>query len=107
MATLSMPLLVALAGAFPPRGGGANAGFTQGMVQTFAGSMAAFGAPRAEGQMLAIQNPPTNQALFSILGTCFGGNGMTSFGLPNLGGRVAVGGQEVGAFGQGTLTLSR
>ena len=30
------------------------------------------------------------QALFSILGTTYGGNGTTNFGLPNLQGKVAV-----------------
>jgi microcystin-dependent protein len=36
---------------------------------------------------------PINQyaALFSLLGTTFGGNGSTTFGIPNLQGRVAVG----------------
>jgi microcystin-dependent protein len=38
-----------------------------------------------DGQLLPIQ---LNQALFSILGTTYGGNGTTNFGLPNLQGRV-------------------
>ena len=105
--TLAMQQLVALAGQFPTRGdGGTNAYFTLGMVQTFAGFSSAYGAPRAEGQDLSINNPPTNQALFSVLGTVFGGNGMTSFGIPNLVNRAAVGGQQVGMFGQGTLTMT-
>jgi microcystin-dependent protein len=37
------------------------------------------------GQLLAIAQ---NQALFSLLGTNFGGNGIQTFGLPNLQGRV-------------------
>jgi microcystin-dependent protein len=32
-----------------------------------------------------------NTALFSLLGTTYGGNGTTTFGLPNLSGRVAIG----------------
>ena len=40
------------------------------------------------GQLLAISQ---NSALFSLLGTQFGGNGTTNFGLPNLQGRVMVG----------------
>ena len=77
------------------------------MVQTFAGSIPAFGAPRAEGQALQISNPPSNQALFSVLGTSFGGDGMRTFGIPNLVGRAAIGEpQQVGAFGQGTLGLT-
>jgi microcystin-dependent protein len=41
-----------------------------------------------DGQLLAIQQ---NQALFSLLGTTFGGNGTTTFALPNLKGRVPIG----------------
>ena len=105
--TLAMPQLVALSGEFPTRGdGGTNAYFTLAMVQTFAGLSPAFGAPRAEGQVLQISNPGTNQALFSVFGTIFGGDGMRTFGIPNLNGRAAVGGQQVGLFGQGTLTLT-
>lgn len=40
------------------------------------------------GQLLAIN---TNQALFSLLGTTFGGDGRTTFGLPDLRGRVPLG----------------
>jgi microcystin-dependent protein len=39
------------------------------------------------GQLLPINQ---NQALFSLLGTTYGGNGQTTFGLPNLQGRVAM-----------------
>lgn len=39
------------------------------------------------GQFLAIN---INQALFSILGTTFGGNGQTTFALPNLQGQVPI-----------------
>jgi microcystin-dependent protein len=39
------------------------------------------------GQLLAIAQ---NQALFSILGTTYGGNGQTTFALPNLQGRVPL-----------------
>lgn len=48
-------------------------------------------APRGwalcNGQLLPIN---TNQALFSILGTTYGGNGTTTFALPNLQGRTPV-----------------
>ncbi len=65
-----------------------------GEVVLFAGNF----APRAwafcHGQLLAINQ---NQALFSILGTTYGGDGRTSFGLPDLRGAVAVGeGQRPG-----------
>ncbi|MGC3988448.1 MAG: tail fiber protein [Chthoniobacteraceae bacterium] len=39
------------------------------------------------GQLLAISQ---NQALFALLGTTYGGNGVTTFGLPNLQGRTPV-----------------
>lgn len=48
-------------------------------------------APRgfamANGQLMSIQQ---NTALFSVLGTYFGGNGVNNFALPNLQGRVPV-----------------
>ena len=39
------------------------------------------------GQLLPINQ---NQALFSLLGTTFGGNGQTNFALPDLRGRVPI-----------------
>src|ERR1700684_4001133 len=39
------------------------------------------------GQLLAINQ---NQALFALLGTTYGGNGQTTFALPDLRGRVAM-----------------
>lgn len=48
-------------------------------------------APRgwafANGQQLPINQ---NQALFSLLGTTYGGNGQTTFALPNLQGRIPI-----------------
>lgn len=40
-----------------------------------------------QGQLLPIQQ---NQALFSLLGTAYGGNGTSTFGLPDLRGRVPL-----------------
>ena len=51
------------------------------------------------GQLLPINQ---NQALFSLLGTTFGGNGQTTFGLPNLQGKVPIhtgGGNVLGQTG--------
>ncbi|MGH3262262.1 MAG: phage tail protein, partial [Trebonia sp.] len=60
-----------------------------------------------DGQLLAISQ---NQALFSILGTTYGGDGIQTFALPDLRGRVPVHtgndvtlGQQLGAESQ-TLT---
>jgi len=41
----------------------------------------------ANGQLMAINQ---NQALFSLLGTTYGGDGRVNFALPNLQGRVAI-----------------
>jgi microcystin-dependent protein len=41
----------------------------------------------ANGQLMAINS---NQALFSLLGTTYGGDGRVNFGLPNLQGRVPI-----------------
>lgn len=45
------------------------------------------GWAQCNGQLLAINQ---NQALFSLLGTTYGGNGQTTFALPDLRGRVPI-----------------
>jgi microcystin-dependent protein len=59
-----------------------------GMVFIFGGNFAINGFAICQGQLLAIS---TNTALFSILGTTYGGNGTTNFALPDLQGRVPIG----------------
>jgi len=54
----------------------------------FAGNFAPRGWAKCEGQLLAINQ---YNALFSILGTRYGGDGHTTFALPDLRGRVAIG----------------
>jgi microcystin-dependent protein len=60
-----------------------------------------------DGQTLSIQQ---YSALFSVLGTTYGGNGVTTFGLPDLRGRVPVHpGNAImlgGRGGEATLTLT-
>jgi len=53
----------------------------------FGGNFAPRGWALCDGQLLSISS---NQALFSILGTVYGGDGRTTFGLPELRGRVAI-----------------
>ena len=53
----------------------------------FGGNFAPRGWAFCEGQLLPINS---NSALFSILGTTYGGDGRTTFGLPDLRGRVAI-----------------
>ncbi len=58
-----------------------------GQIIMFAGNFAPRGWALCDGQLLAISE---NSALFSILGTTYGGDGRTTFGLPDLRGRVPM-----------------
>ena len=69
-----------------------------GQVEAFAGSVVPGGFSVANGQLVSIA---TNPALFSRIGTTYGGNGVTNFALPDLSGRTAVG------FGQGAGLTNR
>lgn len=57
-------------------------------IKLFAGNFAPRDWAFCEGQLLSINS---NQALFSILGTTYGGDGRTTFGLPDLRGRAPIG----------------
>ncbi|WP_324679135.1 phage tail protein [Hymenobacter sp. GOD-10R] len=63
-----------------------------GEIMLFAGNFQVRGYAFCNGQLLSIVQ---NQALFSILGTTYGGNGTTTFALPDLRGRFPM------HFGQG------
>jgi microcystin-dependent protein len=58
-----------------------------GEIRTFSFAFAPVGWMLCNGQVLPINQ---YQALFSLLGTTYGGNGTTTFALPNLQGRVAL-----------------
>ncbi|PRP99359.1 phage tail protein [Enhygromyxa salina] len=58
-----------------------------GTIIQFAGNFAPRGWALCDGQLLPIS---TNSALFSIIGTTYGGDGRTSFALPDLRGRNAI-----------------
>jgi len=55
-------------------------------IRIFSFDFAPKGWAMCNGQILPINQ---NQALFALLGTTYGGNGIQTFGLPNLQGRVA------------------
>ncbi|MFA7379415.1 MAG: tail fiber protein [Bacteroidia bacterium] len=59
-----------------------------GEIRMFAGNFAPKTWAFCSGQIV---NIASNTALFSILGTTYGGNGTTTFALPDLRGRMAVG----------------
>lgn len=56
-------------------------------IMMFGGNFAPRGWALCDGQLLAISS---NSALFSILGTTYGGDGRTTFGLPDLRGRAPI-----------------
>ncbi|MEO0775273.1 MAG: tail fiber protein [Bacteroidota bacterium] len=58
-----------------------------GQIMMFGGNFAPRGWALCNGQLLPINQ---NQALFSILGTTYGGDGRTTFQLPDLRGRYAM-----------------
>lgn len=81
-------------------------------IRIFGFNFAPSGWASCDGQILAISQ---NTALFSLLGTTYGGNGTSNFALPNLQGSFAVGqGQGPGlnfyaegqTGGEATHTLS-
>ena len=75
-----------------------------GEIRMFAGTYAPRGWAFCNGQQLAISS---NSALFSILGTNYGGNGSTTFALPNLQSRTPVGTNPGGAGGLGAVNLGQ
>ena len=76
-------------------------------IKMFAGNFAPTGWEFCNGQIISIAQ---NTALFSLLGTTYGGNGTTTFALPDLRNRVPVGfngGFDLGQTGgESTTTLT-
>jgi microcystin-dependent protein len=58
-----------------------------GEIRMFAGTFAPRAWALCDGQLLAVSQ---NDALFSLFGTIYGGDGRTTFGLPELRGRVPI-----------------
>jgi microcystin-dependent protein len=58
-----------------------------GQIQAFGFNFAPRGWALCNGQLMSIAQ---NTALFSLLGTTFGGDGVTTFGLPDLRSRVGI-----------------
>ncbi len=58
-----------------------------GEIRMFAGNFAIFGWALCDGQLLPIAQ---NTALFSVIGTFYGGNGTSTFALPDLRGRAPI-----------------
>ena len=58
-----------------------------GEIRMFAGNFAPAGWMFCEGQLLPISE---NDTLFNLIGTTYGGDGQSTFGLPDLRGRVPI-----------------
>jgi microcystin-dependent protein len=59
-----------------------------GQIANFAGTFVPAGWASANGQLLSIAD---NESLFKVIGTTYGGDGLTNFALPDLRGRIAIG----------------
>ncbi|WP_275315183.1 phage tail protein [Tenacibaculum bernardetii] len=73
-----------------------------GEIKLFAGNFAPRGWAFCDGQIMSISQ---NTALFSILGTIYGGDGRTTYALPDLRGRAPIGprtGPGLSNYRQGT-----
>jgi microcystin-dependent protein len=59
-----------------------------GAIYIFGGNFAIYGFAFCQGQLMAISQ---NDAMFSLIGTTFGGDGVQTFGIPDLRGRLPIG----------------
>jgi len=62
-----------------------------GEIRIFAGNFAPANWSLCDGQLLSIQQ---YQALFALIGTTYGGDGVNTFGKPDLRGRLPIGDQQ-------------
>lgn len=75
-----------------------------GEIRMFAGNFAIAGWAFCNGQLLPISE---NETLFQLIGTTYGGDGQSTFGLPDLQGRVPIHmGQLTGGGGSGNYVLA-
>jgi microcystin-dependent protein len=86
---------------WPPQPPDAN--YVRAMVHSFGGDFSAYRAPPCLGQQVNLSN---NAELFEIVSNFYGGDGETNFDLPDLRGRVAAGGPQVGAVSDGSLAMT-
>jgi Phage Tail Collar Domain len=86
---LALNYLICTSGVFAsPNSPGPISDAWIGEIKLFAGSYAPIGWAFCNGQLLPIAS---NTALFSIIGTYYGGNGVNNFGLPDLRGAAPLG----------------
>lgn len=84
---LALQYAIAVQGIFPSRDSGTAGDPFVGEVRLFAGSFTPGGWAACDGQTMALAQ---NTALFSLLGTMYGGDGKSTFGLPDLRGASPI-----------------
>jgi microcystin-dependent protein len=85
--SLALNYLIATDGIFPARQASNNQETFLGEIVLFAGNYAPTDFHIADGSLLPVAS---NEALFEVLGTTYGGDGVTVFALPDLRGRAAL-----------------
>ncbi len=94
--SLALQTLIATNGVSPGQGGGVGSSAFVGQIANFAGTFVPSGWAAANGQLLSIAD---NESLFDVIGTTYGGDGLTNFALPDLRGRVAIGADSANPIG--------
>jgi microcystin-dependent protein len=105
-ASLALTQFLPLSGIFPANSSDPHAdpgGIPLGSIRTFAGNFAPGGSAEAEGQTLQIIQ---NTALFALLGNMYGGNGTSTFALPDLDGQTMIGAGQLGNFSRPAIGSS-
>lgn len=95
--SLTVNYIIATSGLDPNSQSGSDGTF-MGQLRLFAGNFAPTGFAFADGQLLSVGDYPE---LFSVLGSTYGGDGASTFALPDLRGRVPI------DVGSGTGLTSR
>src|SRR5262245_10468014 len=106
--SLPVTYMICVSGIYPSRDGGGASHDIMGEVMPFAGNFVPRDYLPADGRLLQISD---NTALFSLIGTYYGGDGMTTFALPHLRGRTIIGAGQFGLslgelVGSPTVALS-
>ena len=86
--TLGMNFYIATTGVFPSANSNSSSAYYLGQLLLFAGNFAPTGWASCDGTPESIFG---NAALYTLIGTSFGGDGVTNFDLPNLSASVPMG----------------
>jgi microcystin-dependent protein len=86
-ASLALTQAFVTTGVYPPHDMAAGGAFLD-EIFTFAFNFSPFGTIGGNGQLLSIAQ---NTAVYSLIGTTYGGDGVSTFAIPNLGGVTMIG----------------